>query len=303
MRRVRSRPRASSSRWRLLSGTPAALATCWTCCGLRGSGSRCPRRRRRIKGTAVTLPIVSYLGQRFRAGVLPRLTAPAVRPAAERRRTRSIRPACRGAGRRPGPAAAALHRDRAECGRTESVPVYPQGVSYLAADDDASDMDRISVRPLPVRPGRLLAGIAAGLIAIAVVRDASAAWLSVAVRGRGPAHLGDARRPRRRRRPGPGRRARSSGRPGRPRRRTPASRSTSRSPARASPTTSTSVRRSQARSTGATASTASGAATGLALLRRAARFRALITPDTDARTIDELIPTPHSTRSPISISR
>jgi methyltransferase (TIGR00027 family) len=36
---------------------------------------------------------------------------------------------------------------------------------------------------------------------------------------------------------------------------------------------------------------------------RAARFRALITARSDARTIDSLIPTPHSTRSPTSISR
>jgi len=36
---------------------------------------------------------------------------------------------------------------------------------------------------------------------------------------------------------------------------------------------------------------------------RAARFRALITPRSEARTIDSLMPTPHSTRSPTSISR
>ena len=65
------------------------------------------------------------------------------------------------------------------------MPVYPQGVSYLAADDAASDPDRISVGPLPVRPDGLLAGIAAGLMAIAAVRDASAAWLSVQFAGEG----------------------------------------------------------------------------------------------------------------------
>ena len=36
---------------------------------------------------------------------------------------------------------------------------------------------------------------------------------------------------------------------------------------------------------------------------RAARFSALITPRSDASTIDSLMPTPHSTRSPTSISR
>ncbi len=70
-------------------------------------------------------------------------------------------------------------------GASESVPVYPQGVSYLAADNTTSDPAKISVGPLPVRPDGLLAGVAAGLIAIAAVRDASAAWLSVQFAGEG----------------------------------------------------------------------------------------------------------------------
>lgn len=41
----------------------------------------------------------------------------------------------------------------------------------------------------------------------------------------------------------------------------------------------------------------------VAFLYRAARFSALITPRSDASTIDSLMPTPHSTRSPTSISR
>jgi hypothetical protein len=45
------------------------------------------------------------------------------------------------------------------------------------------------------------------------------------------------------------------------------------------------------------------ARSGQALRSRAARFSALITPRSDAFTIDSLMPTPHSTRSPTSISR
>jgi hypothetical protein len=65
------------------------------------------------------------------------------------------------------------------------VPVYPQGVSYLAADDVVTHAERMSVGPLPVRPDGLLAGIAAGLIGIGAVRAASAAWLSVQFAGEG----------------------------------------------------------------------------------------------------------------------
>lgn len=70
-------------------------------------------------------------------------------------------------------------------GAAQSLPVYPPGVSYLAAADTAADTDRISVAPLTVRPDALLAGIAAGFIAIAAIREATAAWLSVQRAGEG----------------------------------------------------------------------------------------------------------------------
>src|SRR5215469_2664127 len=69
-------------------------------------------------------------------------------------------------------------------GAAQSVPVYPQGVSYLAAGDADEDAG-ISVEPLSVRPDALLAGIAAGLIGIPAVRDAVAAWLAVRSSGEG----------------------------------------------------------------------------------------------------------------------
>jgi hypothetical protein len=70
-------------------------------------------------------------------------------------------------------------------GAAQSLPVYPPGVSYLAAAEAGADTDRISVAALPVRPDALLAGIAAGLIGIAAVREAAAAWLSVQAAGEG----------------------------------------------------------------------------------------------------------------------
>jgi hypothetical protein len=69
-------------------------------------------------------------------------------------------------------------------GAAQSLPVYPPGVSYLAADAGA-DADRISVAALSVRPDALLADIAAGLIGIVAVREATAAWLSVELAGEG----------------------------------------------------------------------------------------------------------------------
>jgi hypothetical protein len=70
-------------------------------------------------------------------------------------------------------------------GASESVPVYPQGVSYLAAQEAGNELDLISVGPLPIRPDGLLADVAAGLMQIAQVRDACAAWLSVQFAGEG----------------------------------------------------------------------------------------------------------------------
>ncbi|HUD80720.1 MAG TPA: SseB family protein [Streptosporangiaceae bacterium] len=149
-----------------------------------------------ITGTSVTLPTVSYLGSDFvpaysSAELLAELTAPpAARGAADESTGRPGEP------RPVVPHAVVRAADLARllppsvgialnAGATQSVPVYPQGVSYLAAENTGSDLDRITVGPLPVRPDGLLADIAAGLIQIAAVRDASAAWLSVQFAGEG----------------------------------------------------------------------------------------------------------------------
>jgi len=142
-----------------------------------------------INGTAVTLPIVSYLGSDFvpayssadllqqfarpEAAAEPEAAPPALIPHVVVRAADLARLL-------PASVGIALN-----AGASESVPVYPPGVSYLAAGKDAADLDQVNVVPLPVRPDGLLAGIAAGLIAIAPVRDASAAWLSVEFAGEG----------------------------------------------------------------------------------------------------------------------
>jgi SseB protein N-terminal domain len=160
-----------------------------------------------VTGTAVTLPTVSYLGREFvpaysSARLLQRFS-----------RLTPPEPATAGvpADQLPGWPAAEVAPDQQpdavphvvvraadlarllppaigialNPGAAQSLPVYPPGVSYLAAADADADTDRISVAALTVRPDALLAGIAAGLVGIAPVRDATAAWLSVQLAGEG----------------------------------------------------------------------------------------------------------------------
>jgi len=142
--------------------------------------------RQAINGTAVTLPIVSYLGSDFvpaysSADLLQRFAPPAedTEPPTTEVPHVVVR-AVDLARLLPASIGIALN-----AGASESVPVYPPGVSYLATGKDSDNLDQITVEPLPVRPDGLLAGIAAGLIAIAAVRDASASWLSVKFAGEG----------------------------------------------------------------------------------------------------------------------
>ncbi|HUB38719.1 MAG TPA: SseB family protein [Streptosporangiaceae bacterium] len=149
-----------------------------------------------IKGTAVTLPTVCYLGSEFvpayssvqllrqlasagTASTAPTATTASAAAPAETVPHVVVRAADL-ARLLPPSVGIALN-----AGASESVPVYPQGVSYLAAQDAGNELDRISVGPLPIRPDGLLADIAAGLVQIAQVRDASAAWLSVRFAGEG----------------------------------------------------------------------------------------------------------------------
>jgi hypothetical protein len=137
-----------------------------------------------ITGTAVALPTVSYLGCEFvpaysSAELLRDLARPgeaepdSVVPHVVVRASDLARllPPSIGIALNPG--------------ASESVPVYPQGVTYLAAENSGTDKDRISVGPLPVRPDALLAGLCAGFARLPAVREASAAWLSVQFAGEG----------------------------------------------------------------------------------------------------------------------
>jgi hypothetical protein len=69
-------------------------------------------------------------------------------------------------------------------GASASIPVYPQAVAFLAADEP-TDIRRITVGPLPLEPEQLLAGIGRGLAAIPQASAASAGWLSVQFAGEG----------------------------------------------------------------------------------------------------------------------
>jgi hypothetical protein len=167
-----------------------------------------------VAGGAVTLPTVSYLGsefvpayssarllQEFARPELPPEQPPADPPGAQPPDAEppdADTPAGLSAGNAPAqlPHVVVRAADLARllppaigialnAGAAHSVPVYPQGVSYLAEGDRGDDDAGLSVAPLPVRPDPLLAGIAAGLIGIPAVRAAAAAWLSVRSAGEG----------------------------------------------------------------------------------------------------------------------
>lgn len=142
-----------------------------------------------VRGSAVTLPVVSYLGSDFvpaysSAELLRQFARPAedlAQAATEPEPVPHVVVRAADLARLlPASVGIALN-----AGASQSVPVYPPGVSYLAAGPDACDLELLTVNPLPVRPDDLLAGIAAGLMAIAAVRDAAAAWLSVRFAGEG----------------------------------------------------------------------------------------------------------------------
>jgi hypothetical protein len=160
-----------------------------------------------VTGSAVTLPTVSYLGSEFvpayssarllqrfgrltpsepttpgsPAGQLP--AGSAVEPPAPEQTDAVPHVVVRAADlARLLPPAIGIALNP---GAAQSLPVYPPGVSYLAAADADGDGERISVAALTVRPDALLAGIAAGLIGITAVCEATAAWLSVHLAGEG----------------------------------------------------------------------------------------------------------------------
>lgn len=144
-------------------------------------------------GSAVNLPTVTYLGSVF----VPAFTS-AARLRGAVPRPRNPQDPGPGAG---GPAAAAPHivvpaaglarrlppevGIALNAGAGESVPIYPEGVAYLAAAGHTDPDTRIRVGPLPFQPEALLAGIRSGLRALSTVAQAAAAWLQVELAGEG----------------------------------------------------------------------------------------------------------------------
>jgi hypothetical protein len=142
-----------------------------------------------VHGDAVTLPTVTYLGCEF---IPAYISAELLAELAGHDRPGHDRP-----GRQPAPVphiavnasdlARLLPPDvgiALNVGAAESVPVYPQGVAYLAADEP-TDARRITVGPLPAEPVELLALIQAGLAGVPQALSASAGWLSVQFAGEG----------------------------------------------------------------------------------------------------------------------
>jgi hypothetical protein len=135
-------------------------------------------------GSAVNLPTVTYLGSEF----VPAFTSA--------QRLAEAAAAQAGAGEAGGAAAPHLVVRTADLARLlppalgialnpgagTSVPVYPDGVAYLASADEGG---RVRVGAPPALPDALLAAIRAELAVIPAVRDAAAAWLSVRFAGEG----------------------------------------------------------------------------------------------------------------------
>jgi hypothetical protein len=157
-------------------------------------------------GSAVNLPVVTYLGSDFVPAYtsVGRLLACAASPdgtrscAAARGSTgpgtagastaqpplvvpHVVVPAAELARRLPGTLGIALNP-----GAGESVPVYPEGVAYLAAARFAPGAAAgIRVGHPPSEPVALLAGIRSLLPSVPAARAAATAWLSVELAGEG----------------------------------------------------------------------------------------------------------------------
>ena len=142
-------------------------------------------------GSAVTLPTVTYLGRDFIPAYTSadrlRRSVPAASPAADDT-VRSalpviphvVVPAAELARRLPGSLGIALNP-----GAGESVPVYPEGVAYVASAREREAGGRVQVSQPPAEPAALIAGLRSALNGLPEVRDAATAWLSVEFAGEG----------------------------------------------------------------------------------------------------------------------
>jgi SseB protein N-terminal domain len=141
-------------------------------------------------GSAVDLPTVTHRGHRFvpaftsaarlRASVpRPRTAVPVVHvppPVAPH----IVVPTAALAGRLPAGVGIALNP-----GMGESVPVYPEGVAYLAVAPEVRAAHRIGVGPPPLPLDGLLEAIRSRLPGVPAASQAAAAWLSVRLAGEG----------------------------------------------------------------------------------------------------------------------
>ena len=145
-------------------------------------------------GSAVRLPTLRYLGAEFvpaftsaarLRGTVPRPRPPAAGPGPGAGGPPPVRPhivvpAAALARLLPPDLGMALNP-----GAGPSIPVYPQGVAYLATASAGGTRRRVHVGTPPVRPDDLLAGIGSGLAGVPAAAAASAAWLSVELAGQG----------------------------------------------------------------------------------------------------------------------
>jgi SseB protein N-terminal domain len=135
-----------------------------------------------VTGTAVTLPVVCYLGSDFvpaysSADMLRRLTGTGGPAQAGVTVPHVVVRAADLARLLPPSVGIALN-----AGAPHSVPVYPQGVACLAEPEDS---DPVSIGPLPPGPAGLLAAVGSALTAVPQVSHAAAAWLRVRFCGEG----------------------------------------------------------------------------------------------------------------------
>jgi hypothetical protein len=145
-------------------------------------------------GTAVRLPTLKYLGAEFVPAftsaarlrgtvprpMVPRPSAPAGVHAPPPVKPHIVVPVAALARLLPADVGIALNPSAGE-----SVPVYPEGVAYLASAPNPEPRGRISVGPLPIQPDDLLGGIRSGLAGLPAVSRAAAAWLAVEFAGEG----------------------------------------------------------------------------------------------------------------------
>jgi hypothetical protein len=120
----------------------------------------------------------------YRGWATQRVPAPAPAPVPGPRSRRSVPhvvvPAAYLARRLPPGLGIALNP-----GAAASVPIYPEGVTYLAATEWTAGEVRIRLGQPPTEPESLLREVSAGLRPIRAVRQASRAWLSVPGAGEG----------------------------------------------------------------------------------------------------------------------